>query len=164
MVFDAIFQRFLEAAPACVMHRVLVENFFTPNNLDRLFRNVARAQQERELLFSTVVELTSQVVCRLSKYTRTAYLAQRDRISASMQAFYDKLQSIELEISKALVRFTARQGGEWIDHCDGMRQTLAKALIASASGLKFNLPGGLGDLSFYGTGLKRLEKTLIDEA
>ena len=81
MVFDAIFQRFVEAAPACVMHRVLMENIFAPEKLDRLFRDVAQVQYERELLFSTVVELTSQVVCRLSKNTRTAYLAQRDWIS-----------------------------------------------------------------------------------
>jgi IS4 transposase len=126
MVFDAIFQRFVEAAPACVMHRVLMENIFAPEKLDRLFRDVAQVQYERELLFSTVVELTSQVVCRLSKNTRTAYLAQRDRISVSIQAFYDKLQSIELETSQALVRFTAQQAGELIDHCDGMRQPLLK--------------------------------------
>jgi IS4 transposase len=126
MVFDALFQRFVEAAPACVMHRALMENIFAPKQLDDLFRNVAQVQYERELLFSTVVELTSQVVCRLSKNTRTAYMDQRERISVSLQAFYGKLQLIELGTSQALVRFTAQQTRELIDHCHGTRQPLLK--------------------------------------
>jgi hypothetical protein len=59
-------------------------NILAPEKLDRLFRDVAQVQHERELLFSKAVELTSQVDCRLSKNTRTAYMAQRDRISASI--------------------------------------------------------------------------------
>jgi|694.fasta_scaffold26675_1 hypothetical protein len=81
MVLEAIFRRFVEAAPACVMHRALMENIFAPEKLDLLFRDVAQVQYERELLFSTAVELTSHVVCRLSKNTQTAYMAQRDWIS-----------------------------------------------------------------------------------
>jgi hypothetical protein len=107
MVFNALFQRFVESAPACVMYRALMENIFAPKQLDGLFRNVAQFQYERELLFSTVVELTSQVVCRLSKNTQTAYMDQRERISVSLQAFYGKPQLIELGTSQALVRFTA---------------------------------------------------------
>jgi hypothetical protein len=98
------------------MHRALMENVFAPEKLDRLLRDVAQVQYERELLFSAVVELTRQVVCRASKTTRAAYMAQRERISVSIQAFYDKLQLIELETSQALVRFTAQQADELIDH------------------------------------------------
>jgi hypothetical protein len=56
MVLEAIFRRFVEAAPACVMHRALMENIFAPEKLDLLFRDVAQVQYERELLFSTAVE------------------------------------------------------------------------------------------------------------
>jgi hypothetical protein len=63
MVFEAIFQRFVEAAPACVTHWALMENIFAPVKLDPQFSDVAQVHYERELLFSTAVKLTSQVVC-----------------------------------------------------------------------------------------------------
>jgi len=112
MVFNGLFQRFVEASPACVMHRALMENIFAPEKLDAVFQRAAKVQYQRELLFSTVVELTSQVVCRLSKSTRMAYLAQRERITVSLQAIYDKLGHIELGTSEALVRYTSRQASE----------------------------------------------------
>jgi hypothetical protein len=126
MVFSELFQRFVEAAPACVMHRALMDNIFTPEKIDAVFREAAVAQYEEELLFSTVVELTSQVVCRLTKNTRTAYLAQRERITVSLTAFYDKLKGIERGTSQALVRYTAQRAGELIDHCKGSRPPLLK--------------------------------------
>ena len=124
MVFNGLFQRFVEASPACVMHRALMENIFAPEKLNAVFQQAAKVQYERELLFSTVVDLTSQVVCRLSQSTRMAYLAQRERITVSLQAIYDKLRHIELGTSEALVRYTARQASDLIDHCKGSRPPL----------------------------------------
>ncbi len=46
------------------MHRALMENIFAPEKLDEVFHQAAEKQYERELLFSTLVDLTSQVVCR----------------------------------------------------------------------------------------------------
>lgn len=63
------------------MHRALIENVFAPEKLDRLFRDIAQVQYERELLFSGVVGLILQVVCRASKTMRAAYMAQRRLIS-----------------------------------------------------------------------------------
>lgn len=51
-----------------------------------------------------------------------------------------------------------------LQHGTNAAQILATALITSASGLKFNLPGGLGDVSFDGKGMKKLEKTQVEEA
>ena len=53
---------------------------------------------------------------------------------------------------------------EDLQHGTNAAQTLATALLSSASGLKFNLPGGLGELSFDGKSLKRLEKTPIEDS
>ena len=126
MVFGKLFQRFVDASPACVMHRALMENVFAADKLNAMFRAAAEIQYERELLFSTVVDLTSQVVCRISQTTRMAYLAQRAQITVSLQAIYDKLQHIELGTSRALVRYTARQTSELIDRCKGSRPPLLK--------------------------------------
>lgn len=126
MVFDELFQRFVDAAPACVMHRALMENIFAPEKLDAVFHHAARQQYERELLFSTLVDLTSQVVCRASAKVRTAYLHQRQRITVSLTAVYDKLKRVELGTSRALVQHTARQSIDLIDRCKGSRKPLLR--------------------------------------
>jgi hypothetical protein len=122
MVFNDVFERFVKGAPACVMHRALMENFFAPDKLDELFRNAAEMQYERELLFSSLVNLTSQVVCRISKTVRAAYMVQRQQITVSLQAVYDKLTHVEMRTSRALVQFTARQATDLIDRCKGSRK------------------------------------------
>jgi IS4 transposase len=124
MVFDDLFQRFLEAAPACVMHRALMENIFAPEKLDAVFHQAAEKQYERELLFSTLVDLTGQIVCRASAGVRAAYMSQRKRITVSLTSVYNKLNGVELETSRALVQHTARQVGELIQRCKGSRKPL----------------------------------------
>jgi IS4 transposase len=124
MVLSTIFERFVKAAPACVMHRALMENIFAAEKLDAVFRDAAELQYERELLFSTLVALTSQVVCRVSANTRSAYLSQRERITVSVGAVYQKLRNVEPRTSRALVQHTARQASALIDRCKGSRTPL----------------------------------------
>lgn len=99
-----------------------MENIFAPEKLDGLFRNVAQVEYEPELMVSTDVDLTSQVVCRASKTTHAAYLANREQITVSLQPLYNKIQLIDLDASQALVRFMAQQASELIDYCHGTRQ------------------------------------------
>jgi hypothetical protein len=47
-------------------------------------------------------------------------------MTVSLTALYDKLQAIELGTSQALVRYSAHQAGELIDHCQGSRAPLLK--------------------------------------
>jgi len=126
MVFGELFERFVRSCPACVMHRALMENIFAPVKVDAVFHHAAEAQYERELLFSTLVDLVSQVVCRSSKSIHAAYVRQRERISVSIRAFYDKLSHVEIVTSRALVQHTASEAGRLIDHCKGRRRPLLK--------------------------------------
>src|SRR5258708_5095250 len=126
MVFGDVFERFVRECPACVMHRALMENIFSPAKVDAVFHQAAEAQYERELLFSTLVELVGQVVCRSSKSVHAAYVRQRDRISVSVRALYDKLSHVEIGTSRALVQHTASQASELIDHCKGRCRPLLK--------------------------------------
>jgi IS4 transposase len=126
MVFGDLFERFVQSCPACVMHRALMENIFSPAKLDVLFRQVAEAQYERELLFSTLVDLVSQVVCRASKSVHAAYVRQRERITVSVRSLYDKLSHIEVGTSRALVQHTARQVRELVERTKGCRKPLLK--------------------------------------
>ena len=126
MVFSAIFERFVESCPACVMYRATMENVFAPAKLDVLFRESAIVQYERELMFSTLVDLVGLVVCRVSPSVHAAYVRKRDRVSVSIRALYDKLMHVETVTSRALVQHTAAQVGELIDRTKGGRKPLLK--------------------------------------
>jgi hypothetical protein len=59
------------------------------------------------LLFSSVVDLMSHVVCGVKPSVRSAYLASLGEITASLTAVYEKLKGIEPGVCRGLVRDTA---------------------------------------------------------
>src|SRR5215831_15127075 len=124
MVLGEIFERFVEHSPVCVMQRAVMENVFAPKKLDALFHTTAVAQYERELLFSTLVDVTSLVVCRITPSIHAAYVRLRQRIPVSVKALYDKLRGVELATSRALVQHSARQAGALIERLRGCRDAL----------------------------------------
>jgi hypothetical protein len=126
MVFSELFEQFVRYSPACVMHRAVMENVFAPAKLDALFRQAAVAQYERELLFSTLVDLVSLVVCRISKSVHAAYVRKRQEVGVSVRALYDKLDGLEVGTSRALVQYSAGCVGELIGCCRGCRVSLLK--------------------------------------
>jgi len=126
MVFSELFERFVESCPACVMQRALMENVFSPEKLDAVFRRAAGAQYERELLFSTVVDLMSHVVCRISPSVHAEYQRQRKTMTVSIKALYDKLAGIETGTSQALVEYTGNQVRQLVDLVGGRRTPLLK--------------------------------------
>jgi hypothetical protein len=73
MVWGGMFSRLLEESPVAVMVVAVMERVFSPKKIDAIFAGAARFQYERELLFSTVVALMSQVVCGTQPSERTAY-------------------------------------------------------------------------------------------
>lgn len=126
MILKEVFERFVRSCPACVMYRMLLENIFSAEKVDAVFREAAEVQYERELLFSTLVDVVGQVVCRSSGSVHAAYLRQRDRITVSIRSLYGKLNHVEPETSRALVKHTATQIRELIDRMKGTRKPLLK--------------------------------------
>jgi len=109
MLGSQVFQQFLKEAPICVMARATLENVFAPQKVDALFHSVAQTQYERELMFSTLVDVMSLVVCRVHPSVHAVYQRQQDSIPVSIKALYDKLNHVESQTSRALVRHTAGQ-------------------------------------------------------
>src|SRR4051794_30685693 len=107
MPLGDIFERFLQEAPISVMVRALMERALDPDELNRLLEQTATAQYTRELLFSSLVDLMSLVVCGVKPSVRSAYLASLGEIAASLTAVYEKLQGIEPDVCRGLVRDTA---------------------------------------------------------
>jgi hypothetical protein len=124
MILGEVFERFAQQSPLTVMAQGVLENALNPAVVDRLFEEVAEVQYTRKLLFSSVVDLMSTVVCRIKPAIHAAYKAREATIGASLKAVYDKLDRIEPGISEALVRTTARHLGPVIDAMGGARAPL----------------------------------------
>jgi hypothetical protein len=109
MLLDQLFKPFVEQRPFSVMVRATLERMLARDTIDALFREHAERQYERDLLFSSVVEVMAQVVMQVEPSVLAAYRACQDRLSVSDQALYDKLKAVEPQISEALVRHSYRE-------------------------------------------------------
>lgn len=109
MVLTAAFEKYVKAHPVAVMARALMERALEPKGLDALFRATAQRQYEKELLFSTLVDVMALVVCKMQPSVRQAYAAMREQIPVSLTALYAKLDALEVGTSEALVAHSAGQ-------------------------------------------------------
>jgi len=62
VALGAVFRRFVEKSPIAVMAGGLVEELLSSDRLNELFERSAIDQYTRELLFSTMFDLMSEVV------------------------------------------------------------------------------------------------------
>lgn len=116
MLLGQVFERFVKESPVSVMVRGLLEKALCPETLDQLFERSAKTQYTRELLFSTVVNLMSLVVCGVHPSVHAAHQASREEISVSVTSVYNKINGIEPITSGELVREVAGQMEATIRH------------------------------------------------
>jgi len=109
MLLDRLFQPFVEKRPVCVMARGILERVLDPQRIDRLFADTAQRQYTRDLLFSSLVDLLSQVVFGWQPSVHAAYQKVAADFPVSDQAVYDKLQHVEPAVAAALVRDAAQR-------------------------------------------------------
>lgn len=109
MLLNKVFEPFVAAAPVCVMARGVLEHILDPVRIDAVFERIAERQYTRDLAFSSVVDLMSQVVLGVQPSVHAAYRALAKNLGVSDQAVYDKLQHVEVNVSAELVRDAARQ-------------------------------------------------------
>jgi hypothetical protein len=121
MILSDIFERFAQDAPLSVMAQGIMENALNPQIVDQLFEDVARQQFTHKLLFSTIVDLMSVVVCRIRPSIHAAFQARADTIGATVDAVYDKLDGTETAVSAALVHTVAARLAPVIEAMEGAR-------------------------------------------
>ena len=107
MLLDTIFAPFVKERPICVMARAVLERLLDPQRLDELFAHTAERQYTRELLFSSLVQLMSEVVLGVHPTVHAAYQANKAVIGVSTTALYNKLDRVETGVAAALVRDSA---------------------------------------------------------
>jgi hypothetical protein len=115
MVLGPIFERFAAESPVSVLLRGTLEHGLAAESLDQLFEGTAQRQYTRDLLFSTLVELMTPVVCRSRPSVHAACQARPEPLPVSLKAVYAKLQRLEPGLSAALVRHTALRWGPLVD-------------------------------------------------
>ena len=121
-MFGQILQKFAEKSPATVMVRALLEQLLNPEKLDQWFEVTRQTQYTRDILFSSLVGLMLQIVCKTQASVHAAY--RHANIAASIIAVYGKLQGVELTTSQALVRYIAREAQVLIETMNGGRAPL----------------------------------------
>ena len=109
MILSNVFEKYAKAHPVAVMARALMERALEPKGVDALFRRHAKRQYEKELLFSTMVDVMALVVCRMQPSVNKAYAAMREQIPVSLTALYAKIDGVEVGTSEALVAHSAEQ-------------------------------------------------------
>jgi Transposase DDE domain len=130
MLLNKIFEPFVAAAPVCVMARGVLENILDPVRINAVFERIAERQYTRELAFSSIVDLMSQVVLGIHPSVHAAYRTLSTKLGVSDQAVYDKLQHVEVNVSAELVRDAARQSQAVIERLHTTLPPLLKGFRA----------------------------------
>jgi Transposase DDE domain len=107
MLFGPILDRFAKRTPVSVMVRGTLEYALAPDVLDALFRTTAEQQYEKQLLFSSVVDLMGLVVARVQPSVNAAYQAVSDTLPVTLASIYNKINGTEPSVSAALVAHSA---------------------------------------------------------
>jgi IS4 transposase len=109
VIHSEVFERFAQGDTIPLMTQAIMENALNPRILDQLFEDVAERQYTRELLFSSIVELMSVVVCGIRPSINAAYSKNAVPISTSLTALDRKIERIETPIGSAMVRKSAER-------------------------------------------------------
>ena len=108
-MLSPVFAPFVKNSPISVIARGMLERVLNPEQLDQWFDTTAKAQYTRDLLFSALFDLMSQVVQGSQPSVHAAFQASVADIGVSITSVYNKLNGIEPEISSDLVRYAAEQ-------------------------------------------------------
>lgn len=120
MILRELIERFEKKAPVCVMVRATMENVLSAQRLDALFERAANQQENKRLMFSTVADIMGLVACKIHPSVHAAYQAKKEEAAVTAKALYDKLQRMETNLSRQVVRETAGRMGEIIRRTGGV--------------------------------------------
>lgn len=129
MILAKALDKFADGSPVCVMIRGTLEYALSEGFVNQLFERTTQRQYTRELLFSDVVDVMSEVVCQVFPSVNAAYQKQVSRFSVGRRALYDKINTAEPRVIRELVRETAGR----------LQSVVAK--LGKKAGFKPMLPG-----------------------
>ena len=109
MLLDTIFAPFVKERPIWVMARAVLERVLDTSRIDDLFARTAERQYPRELMFSALVQLMSEVVLGVHPSVHAAYKANKQQTLGNLRRnIYPVLRPIFL--SKVSIQRDDRSG------------------------------------------------------
>jgi hypothetical protein len=127
-MLDSVFDAFASKSPLTVIARGMMERAFNSEKLNEWFEKTAEVQYTRQLLFSSVFEIMSQVVSGHHVSVHSAFQASKGEVGVSSTSLYNKLNGIEPGTSAGLVKYAADQTQPLIEELGGAQPALAPGL------------------------------------
>ena len=127
-MLSPVFKPFVEQSPVSVMARAMMERVLNPDQLNEWFDSTANQQYTKDLLFSSLFDIMSQVVQGSHRSVHAAYQASKEDICVSITSVYNKLNGIESETSAQLIRYAAGQAAAIIKKLHGTNPDLLPGL------------------------------------
>lgn len=121
-MFGEILQVFAEKSPITVMVHGLLARILQAEKIDAVFETVREVQYTKKILFSSLLGIMLQVVCRVRSNVHIAYL--NSDIEASRIALYAKLQNLEPKTVRELLRYSAHDSAAIIKEMKGTNPPL----------------------------------------
>ncbi|MFG0254719.1 MAG: transposase [Rhodopirellula sp. JB053] len=109
---DSVFQNFVKEAPIATAAQMILRRLIEPGAVDQIFDDNAKRQYERTQLFSAITSVMASVILGQNPSVRAAHKKHAEKLGASCTALYNKLQRIEPQTSRALVRHSYRSAVE----------------------------------------------------
>ena len=85
-MLNPIFEKFVEKSPVSVMARGMMERVLNPEQLDEWFNKTAQEQYTKDLLFSSVFDIMTQVVSGSQACVNAAHQASAEEIGVSVNS------------------------------------------------------------------------------
>jgi len=124
MAVSKVMERFIADRALCVMTRCILGHLMN-SELDGLFAESRERQYEREIKFSALATSVADVVLGFCENPNQSYKRHKEKIGASIVAYYGKLNRVEPAISEGAVDFSFCKAGELLRE---MRCPLQKVL------------------------------------
>ena len=107
-MLNSLVERFVKHSPISVMAQLGLELVLEPEWVDELFEKHRGRQYQRELLFSTTVDIVALVALGMRPSVHAAARARED-LGVSLSALYEKLNHTEPALGRALVEQSAKR-------------------------------------------------------
>jgi hypothetical protein len=122
--FETVLRTIEQRTPCTILTAMIAERAFSAEALDGLFEKNRTHQHTRTLLFSTVVQLMSEVVSHARSSVHQVYQQQKERLKVSLKSIYNKLNGMDTALSEALVSYVA-------SHCTQIIEAMPGAALPS---------------------------------
>jgi IS4 transposase len=100
---DPMFRVFAKERPVATMAQVALRHLLHDSILKRVFEEHADAQREEVISFAALTQMMASVVLSQEPSVNAAIRKMREKLGASHQAVYGKLQRVETSTSRGLV-------------------------------------------------------------